>query len=119
MIRGENYQNKKQWDNAIADYAQAVALNPDFGMAYNDRCTALVATGKISDAILDCDKSIILEPTKGLYYSNRADAYGKLGKWDFAVADLQKALSLESDSSLKQMYQGELDKAKAALVAAH
>ena len=45
IVKGDSYQEKGQWDKAIAEYNKALELNPEFAGAYINRGLAY-AQGK-------------------------------------------------------------------------
>src|ERR1700743_3369385 len=61
--RGVAYANKGLYDEAVADYSQAIALLPkSFAMAYFNRGNAYNNQGLDDQAIADYTKAIALEP---------------------------------------------------------
>ena len=50
-------------DQAIADYDQALQLDPNHAAAYYSRATAHRAKGETSDAIADYRKALSLDPS--------------------------------------------------------
>jgi tetratricopeptide (TPR) repeat protein len=57
------YFGKQDYARAVADYDQAVRLNPDYAFAYYNRGNAYQAKGDNDRAILDYDKALALQPT--------------------------------------------------------
>ena len=51
--RGDAYNDKRDYDRAIADYDRAIALNPGFYLAYNNRGAAYGFKGDLDRAIAD------------------------------------------------------------------
>ena len=50
---GDAYYMKRDFDRAIANFDQAVELNPDFAMAFHDRGGAYMAKADFDRAIVD------------------------------------------------------------------
>lgn len=103
-IRGRTYYRKGQFDLAIKEYNQALALNPNSTYLYNDRGLAYSAVGKLNEAIADYTQAIRLYSGFADGYYNRAMAYLKLGEYDKALQDLHQA---------KYLFWGHEDKIKA------
>lgn len=52
--RGQSYQGKGDFDRAIADFDEAIRLQPNFAEAYFNRCDTLRRIGDIDRALADC-----------------------------------------------------------------
>ena len=80
---------------AIADYNQAIQLNPKYAEAYNNRGNVYYNQGKYDLAIADYNESIRLNnPKLWLPYNNRGIVYDDQGKYDLAIADYNQAIQL-------------------------
>ena len=62
--RGHAWYAKGEYDKAIADYDEAIRLDPKYAMAYNNRGLAWYAKQEYDKAIADYDKAIDLDPKK-------------------------------------------------------
>ena len=54
--------DKGDLDQAIADYTQAIALDPKYAVAYNNRGIAYCDKGDLDQAIADYTQAIALDP---------------------------------------------------------
>ncbi|MGF1542563.1 MAG: tetratricopeptide repeat protein [Pleurocapsa sp.] len=93
---GDRYFKKQQWHQAIANYRQAIELNPDYFWSHYNLGRTLAELSEWEDVRVCCEKAIALK-------SDLAGAYGYLGKALFhqsqcstALAALQKAVQLDS-----------------------
>jgi tetratricopeptide (TPR) repeat protein len=72
FVNGNAWYDKGEYDKAIADYGEAIRLDPKFAMAYNNRGLAWSAKQAYDQAIADYDKAIDLDPKLADAYNNRA-----------------------------------------------
>jgi Flp pilus assembly protein TadD len=56
---------------ALSDFNQALALDPNFAAAYNNRGYDRQQLGDIDGALADYEKAISLDPGEAYYYNNR------------------------------------------------
>jgi tetratricopeptide (TPR) repeat protein len=120
LQRGDSYADRHEYDRAIADYTQAIHLQPDYAEAYNNRGYAYYWQGQYPNAIADYDRAIALRPTYPYAYNNRGAAYMASGDPDRAIPDFDRALQQQPE--LIQAYtnrgnaylrMGHLDQARA------
>lgn len=83
------------YEGAIADYTEAIRLNPQYALAYNNRGVARKNKGDLDGAIADYTEAIRLDPQYATAYSNRANARSEKGEYDSAIADSDEALRLK------------------------
>jgi tetratricopeptide (TPR) repeat protein len=92
--RGIKLGNKSDFDRAIADYSEAIRLDPSDPAAYNNRCYAYARAGQLQLAIADCNQALRLGPN-----ANRLDTRGftylRLGQFDSAIADYDEAVKID------------------------
>ncbi|MBI4125836.1 MAG: tetratricopeptide repeat protein [Deltaproteobacteria bacterium] len=79
----------------IADYDQALALNPKYATAYYNRGVAKGDIGRFAEAIADYDRALALDPKYATAYYNRGVAKEELGYWAEAKADFETARNLD------------------------
>jgi len=93
-------------EQAIADYDQAIALKPDYALAYYNRGIAYRQKGDLDHAIADYDQAIALEPDDADAYNNRGVAYDYKGDLDHAIADYDQAIALKPDFAVAYRNRG-------------
>ncbi len=93
--RGHSYEASGQYDQAISDYNRAIALKPDYAIAYEARGNSYYKVRQFDWAITDYGRAIMLMPNNPEPYGNRGNAYLALAKFDKAIADYSKALKLD------------------------
>jgi tetratricopeptide (TPR) repeat protein len=84
-------------DKAIADYEQALKLQPDYAKAYYNRGLAYYRKGDYDRAIADFTQALKLQPDYATAYYNRGNAYYSKGDTARAIADFDRALKLKPD----------------------
>jgi serine/threonine protein kinase len=94
LADGDTYYRTRRNDEAIAAYSQAIALDPDYAMAYNNRGTAYHNLQQYRQAIADYDRAIELNPGYTTAYNNRGSAYYSLGDYHKAIADFDRVIAL-------------------------
>lgn len=82
---------------AIELVTQAIAINPEIAVAWNNRAWFEAALHDAPAALRDADRSIALDPKAATTYDTRAVAYILLRQPQKAVEDLNKALELRKD----------------------
>src|SRR2546427_3211313 len=86
--RGVAYSNQGDLARAIADYDQAIRLDPSQAIAFNNRGVSYSKEGDIEQSIRDFDQAIELKPDFAEAYVNRSSEYYKKGEFDRAISDL-------------------------------
>jgi tetratricopeptide (TPR) repeat protein len=77
-LRGGAIYYKGDPARAIADYDEAIKLDPAFARAFNNRCWARAVVGRVQEAVADCDESLRLKPGVTNTLENRGFAYLKI-----------------------------------------
>jgi len=95
LEQGDAYFEQHQWDEAVAEYSEAIKLDPELARAYSKRGWTYTMLGKLDLALADLDKAIELDPGLVEAYSHRAAVHHSQGQWDLAIADLNKAIELD------------------------
>jgi tetratricopeptide (TPR) repeat protein len=111
-LRGGAFYYKGELARAIADYDQAIRLDPAFARAYNNRCWARAVVGRMQEAVADCDESLRLAPNVANTLENRGFAYLKMGQYERAIADYDAGLRLDPANKADYLYGRGLAKLK-------
>jgi tetratricopeptide (TPR) repeat protein len=95
-----------KYDDAIADYDKAIALDPNYATAYSNRGIVYHKQSEFDRAIADFTKAIALNPKDAAAYNNRGNAYKNKDDLDRAVADYDKAIKLNPKLALAYYNRG-------------
>jgi len=99
--RGNAHLRLSETSQAIADYDQAIRLDPDYPLAYNGRGLAYRNLGEDRRAITDFSQAIRLDPQYDRAYKNRGIAYEHLGGNHHAMRDYETAMHIGGSSRVK------------------
>jgi tetratricopeptide (TPR) repeat protein len=96
--RGWGWTKKGDLDRAIADYNEAIRLDPAYTNAYNNRASVWTRKGAHDRAIADYNEVIRLNPSSASAYSNRGRSWKAKGDLDRAIADYTEAIRLDASN---------------------
>jgi lipoprotein NlpI len=95
--RGNWYNMDNDRDRAIADYTDAIRINPNYAAAYRDRAFVFLSKQENDVALVDLDTAIRIDPKDANAYAGRADAYSAKGDYDHAIADATEAIQIDPE----------------------
>ena len=120
--RGNAYYVKGDNDKAIADYSEAIRLNPKDAAVFSHRGSAYLAKGQHDRAIADYSQAIQLDPKDATAFNNRGNAYYANGEHERAIADYNQVIQIDPKNArsylnrgLANLYLGASAKAQADL----
>ncbi|TWI00784.1 TPR repeat protein [Bradyrhizobium daqingense] len=110
---------------AIADFDEAIHLNPNRGSLYRDRALARRQNGELELAVADYDEAIAHDPKRATAYHQRGLALAAMGDLDRAILSYNTAVRLDPadaqarlDRGLAFLARGQTDDARADFEAA-
>ncbi len=106
LKQGNTYLRKGKYDQAIADYNEAIRLNPKDAHAYFNRAIAYGKKGNYDQAIADLTEAIRLNPKYTQAYINRGIAYEYKGEIDKTIADWTEAIRLDPKNTWAYNHRG-------------
>ncbi len=84
-------------DESLALHDQAIARNPRYADAHNNRGIALYTLSRFEEAIVSFDTAIAIKPTMAETYNNLGNARYNIGDVPGAVSSYQQAVTLNPD----------------------
>jgi tetratricopeptide (TPR) repeat protein len=112
--------NKGQYDEAIAEWKELVATNPDDTRIHNNLGAALALRGRYTEAIPEYEKALELNPQYHAIHNNLGRAQLAAGRPDEAIQSFEKGLEYYPESAelhnhlgLALASKGRLDEAQA------
>lgn len=123
--RGRIALRHGDWRRAIADFDEAIHLNPNRAALYRDRAEARRQNGDLDLAIEDYDEAIAHNPKLAAPYHQRGLALAATGDLDRAILSYNTAIRLDPsdaqarlDRGLAFLARGQADDARADFEAA-
>ena len=95
ITQGDAWDAQGNYDNAIADYNQAIATDPNCARAYAERGSVWYEKGEYEKAIADDTQAIAIIPNYAVAFNNRAAAWDEKIEYDRAIADATQALAID------------------------
>jgi len=92
--RGLAYGQLGKYQKALADYTQALSLDPNLVDAYFNRGIVHNRLGESQQAIADYTQALSLDPNLVDAYFNRGIVHNRLGESQQAIADYTEAIRL-------------------------
>jgi tetratricopeptide (TPR) repeat protein len=100
-FRGVSLERSKRWDEAEADFRQALAIDPNQPQVLNYLGYSWVDKGiHLQDALKMIQSAVDMRPNDGYIVDSLGWAYFRLGRLDDAVEELEKAVDLKPEDSV-------------------
>lgn len=97
--RGDNYLKNGNHDQAIAEYTQAIELDPTLAAFYYNRGLAYEYKEDFENAISDFSQVIRMNSKDGGAYFERGYNYSMKGDFNLAIADYTQVIQLDSKNA--------------------
>lgn len=106
FTEGQNFANEGKYEEAVAAYSKAIAINPKAAEYFNYRGVAYFSMREYYRAIGEFYTAIELNPEMYLPYHNMAYSKYELGDARRALSDIEKSISIEHDHALSHNLKG-------------
>ncbi|MGH7566131.1 MAG: tetratricopeptide repeat protein [Gemmatimonadota bacterium] len=121
-LAGQLFFARQEYDAAIAEYQQALELDPGYSPAWNQMGYAARAAGRFDEAEQAFRKYIEVLPSEPNPYDSYAEFLMKMGRFDESIVQYRKALEADSTFTASdigiannQMFQGKGSEARATM----
>ncbi len=101
IAQGLRENDKKEFDKAIEYYNKAIALVPNYALAYNNLGIAYRKKGEYNRAIECYNKAIAINPNYTLAYFNLGNANVHMRQYDKAVEFFNKVITIDPNFTYK------------------
>ena len=79
---------------AIAEYREAIRLDPNSAVAHADLGSVLVGQGELDEALAEFREASRLEPTNAILWNEQAKVYEQMGRGEDALHSLETGLEV-------------------------
>jgi tetratricopeptide (TPR) repeat protein len=97
------YRRLEKYDQALADFDQALRYDPNSASAHTGRGNALRHLGRFDESIAAHGEAIRLEPNNAMAYSNRGNAFDDKKDYQHAIAVALRPGFKEAADMLKEL----------------
>jgi len=108
LMRGNIFQRKKKWQEAIKDYTNAIRLDSKDSKAYFNRAQVRFEVQDLPGAIADYTLCLSLDNENTFALYNRGMAKYDLSDYWGALDDFDRLISLESDDGEAYLFRGKV-----------
>ncbi|MFZ9046191.1 MAG: tetratricopeptide repeat protein [Cyclobacteriaceae bacterium] len=106
FLQGNVALNEREHRQAITHFSNALTVDPDFALAYNNRGVALMEAARPFEAIQDYNQAILIQPDYWEAIYNRANAYEVTKQYPKSLRDIEFLLNEFPDSITFEFFKG-------------
>lgn len=88
-----------QLEAALEEYSEAIRLQPDEALPYNNRSVILHIMGRYEEALEDKNHAIKLQSDNAQFYDSRSTTLHEMGRYQEALEDSNRAIQLQPDNA--------------------
>jgi Flp pilus assembly protein TadD len=94
LNRGLAMQGMEKHDSALADFDQAIALDPNYGPTFNSRGITLHRLKRYHEALTSYDRAIAINPNDSAAYTNRGMTLHALDRYQESLISCKQAVNV-------------------------
>jgi len=112
LERGNAESKKGDWNGAIADFTQVLAIDPQSSVAYNNRGAVRQSKGDLDGALKDYTQALAIDPQMAAAYDGRGNVKTTRNDLDGAIADYTRAVHFDPQMAAAYDSRGNVKTAK-------
>jgi RNA polymerase sigma factor (sigma-70 family) len=112
LRHGRFHLDHQEYDAAIADFDQALQIDPRLAAAHFQRARVHKLKGEYAAALADYDQTLALHPNSLAAHINRGQVHKLIGDCDAAIADYDWVLALRPRNAIARLDRGAAHAAK-------
>ncbi|CAD8176762.1 unnamed protein product [Paramecium pentaurelia] len=94
LLKGNSLLNQNNYEEAIQCFDNALKINPNNCLAFNNKGNALYQLNRFEEAIKCHDQALTINPNNCLAFNNKGDALYKLNRFEEAIKCHDSALNI-------------------------
>jgi len=106
LAKSANHFDEGEYSAALIEINRAIALAPEYAMAYFRRASIFLQIGRYTEALADINWAITNDPEDGNYVHIRGSIYLKMERFEEALADFTRAIKLALDNDWSHYSRG-------------
>ncbi len=108
--RAVAYTSQQQYPEAVADFSEAIKINPNDPGTYERRAYVEMKLNDFDKALADYSEAIKLKPNEVRYYLLRSYIYETKGDIKNSMADTEKVLKMQKENAEAKSRKERLEK---------
>ncbi|MFT7020674.1 MAG: tetratricopeptide (TPR) repeat protein, partial [Cyclobacteriaceae bacterium] len=106
FLQGNFSFSEREYRTALTHYTNAITVDNDFALAYNNRAVTLVALDRSFEAIQDYNQALLINPSYVDARYNRATAYEETKQYAKSLEDVNQLVEEYPDSIQYLFFKG-------------
>ena len=98
--KGLSLSNLGHSEEALGYYDRALALDPEYALAWDNKGAALGHLGRYEEELTCIDRALALNPEHALAWYNKGVELGRLGRHEEGLACYERALAVDLQNAL-------------------